>query len=516
MPSSSTSDTHEQWWRGVRGGAAYPFDVVVGARRSGKSTFLRTLAHRDPSVRYWSLLTNRRSATVEDVWDELFEVMFGTPSVRRRSEDVSVELHRCLQERGDLVLVVDNWDDAIAGPGIPVGDAYYEALDALYSHCYEQSAQPGPYLGLVLVTSLPGADDLELFSRSVQRETFRRLSGFVARQMRTTSFPFLSSSESVTALSPVVPPVVADRMAAATGGWWALLDGVSESWGARPDAGAEEPGRASDHVLGRVSESVVPELLDASLWPALRKRSEAATQGLHPRAYLSQELAKGRHPAEFGLPGDFTDPSVPAPLINEHLGVSLVFVDMENIRVPFAREHDVHPERYPVSVEDTLRGPLSAWIRRTAERYRVPLGRVTLCSKSEHLLDRMVDDSLAGVHRTAVPRAIKGKSGTDDALLGMFLCTQAERYRNSTVILLTGDKDIPLLLEKLGFDLQRLVVESPWGIAATIQIRRADFRDISENCLDLPRPTDIPDRVVNEARRRRARQRQAPPEGLPG
>lgn len=498
---TDVSRSASPWWRSMRGRGQYVLAVVVGPRRSGKTTWFQRLAEEDPrGVVLWEVRRLARAGSAEDVWADLW-AQLGLTATPGADPLELLEDHLDALGTGP-VLVVDDWDASVDARGArgagEVSDACYEVLDSLARFCMTQATtRPGrPCLGLLLLTSLPDVTDLEYFTRAVQRPTFERLSKLVTRSFASERFPMLDPQDSEAVL--VDAGLTAEDAAAASrdcGGWLWLLEEAA--------AAAHRHGGWTQEAQVEVREHRLPGLLDASLLRVLADRPEVRLQGRQPLDYLAQELARGRAPAAFALPCDRRDPARPAPLVDQLLNRAFLIVDTENLRMPFQRLSQVEPQRYPEGVDAFLQTHLGAWLGRLQARHGVQAEDTWLVGRSAERIDATVGAGLPG-RRLSLPDGLRRKARksdhTDDLILVGAMTQHAERYPLARFVLVSADADAPLVLEQLGL-LDGVSVCTPWKAPERLRRRIPDPERLIENDLPVARPREVSDAELAQARR---------------
>lgn len=494
-------DEARTWWASVTGGGAYVHAVVLGPRKCGKTSYFRRLSEEPASrVRLWTLPRLTRAGTPEEVWSDLWRLL-GIPEPR--GEDGSdpggiLDAYCGTLDEGPIV-VIDDWDGAVDGRGTEVSDACYEVLDALARHCVGQDAvqTKTATLGLVLLTSLPDAADLEYFARAVHRQTFERLSNLITRLFRSERFPFLSRAGSEQVLTGSgVPAGIAGEIAAACGGWLWLLTEAAGLF--------NEAGRWDAETRTRLREQRLPPLLEESLFKHLDARPEVRASGRAPLVYLGAELKAGRAPAAFGLPHLFDDEKILPPLIGELLNRTFLLVDTESLRMPYQRHAKVSPHSYPDGLEPFLQATLGPWLTGLIRDHGVRDDDATLIGRNAARIDATVGAALPG-RRVALPRGLQDKSrgagdSSDDQLLIASLIQQAERFPLAQFIVVSADADAPLIFSRVDIA-RRLMVITPWKASARLD-GVVPGENIIEHSLRAPRPPHVPDRTANAARAR--------------
>ncbi|MEU7428292.1 hypothetical protein [Streptomyces sp. NPDC040750] len=479
----------------------YIHTVVIGARKVGKTTWFLRLAEENPAeVTLWDVRRVARARSTYEVWADLFQELGITP----RSDDPLEDLedHLDTLEHGPVV-VIDDWDAAVDGRGVTIPDACYEVLDQLIRFCLGQATTRSGLacMGLVLLTSLPDVADLEYFTRTVQRPTFERLSKLVTRSLTQDRFPMLDHAESAALLTHLgVPAGEATEVARACGGWPWLLEKAA--------AAVHEHGGWTSEALDEVRERQLPGLLDARLMPCLAARPEVRVRRTQPIDYLRQELARGRAPEAFGLPCSYDDPQQPAPLVQQLLNRAFLVVDTENLRMPFQRHAEVHPERYPDGLDAYLQPHVQAWLQELCERHRVAEEDVWLVGRSQHRIDATVGARTHG-ERLFLPKELREKArrtgdGSDDALMTAQVARRAERNPLARFVLASGDADAPLILELVGA-LHQVTVCTPWQASGTLRQRLPQADRLREHTFPAPRPPEVSAADLAAARRRNAR-----------
>lgn len=499
--STNMAGNAAAWWSAVSGRGRYVHAVVVGARRSGKTSWFARLAQDQPErVVHWDVRRVARLRSTDDVWSDLFRALAvkagGSGDPLEDLED-----HLDMLEAGPE-LVVDDWDAAIDARGVSVPDACYEVLDQLTRFCLGQvtTRSRGACLGLVLLTSLPDVTDLEYFTRAAQRATFERLSKLVTRSFAAERFPMLGLPEAVDLLVGAGVPVAdAGMVAEACGGWpWLLLEAA---------AATVAHGGWTPDVAREVCDGRLPGLMEASLVPCLQARPEVRLRGVRPLDYVAQELARGRAPEAFGLPAAFSDPATVAPLIGRLLTRTFLVVDTENVRMPFQRLAEVEPARYPDGVEAYLQRHVGAWVARLQADFAVADEDVWLVGRSAERIDATVGAGSPGERlflsdELREKAARTGGDGSDDNLMTAQVARRAERNPMARFVLASGDADAPLILELVGA-LDQVVVCTPWRASGKLRDRLPRGDRLREHTFPVSRPRNVSAEEINEARRRR-------------
>ncbi|MER6617536.1 hypothetical protein [Streptomyces xantholiticus] len=479
----------------------YIHTVVIGARKVGKTTWFRRLAEERPAdVTLWDVRRVARAGSVHQVWADLFHEM-GISLGPEADPLEDLEDHLDTLEHGPVV-VIDDWDAAVDGRGVTVPDACYEVLDQLIRFCLSQATTRSGLacMGLVLLTSLPDATDLEYFTRTVQRPTFERLSKLVTRSLTQDRFPMLDQAESTALLTDLgVSADEADEAARACGGWPWLLEKAA--------AAVHEHGGWTSKAVEEVRERQLPGLLDAGLMPCLAARPEVRVRQVQPIDYLRQELARGRTPEAFGLPSAFDDPQRPAPLVHQLLNRAFLVVDTENLRMPFQRHAEVHPDHYPDGLDSFLQPHVQAWLRELCEKHDVSEEDVWLVGRSQHRIDATIGARTSG-ERLYLPQELRNKArrtgdGSDDALMTAQVARRAERNPLARFVLASGDADAPLILELVGA-LDQVTVCTPWQASGKLRGRLPEADRLREHTFPVPRPPEVSTAELAAARRARA------------
>ncbi|THA29832.1 ATP-binding protein [Streptomyces sp. A1547] len=500
--SIAPAGSRAKWWASANRRGEYIHTVVIGARKVGKTTWFRRLAEERPTeVTLWNVRRVARAGSVDEVWSDLFREMGIVPGPEGDPLE-DLEDHLDTLDRGPAI-VIDDWDAAVDGRGVTVPDACYEVLDALIRFCLGQATTRTGLacLGLVLLTSLPDAADLEYFTRTVQRPTFERLSKLVTRSLTQDRFPMLDHAESTALLIQLgVPAAEAGEAARACGGWPWLLEKAA--------AAVRHHGRWTPEAVEEVQERQLPGLLDAGLLPCLAARPEVRVRQTQPIDYLRQELARGRAPEAFGLPSSFDDPQRPAPLVHGLLNRAFLVVDTENLRMPFQRHAEVHPDRYPDGLEAFLQPHVQAWLRELREKHNVSERDVWLVGRSHYRIDATVGAQTSG-ERLHLPVELREKArrtgdGSDDALMTAQVARRAERNPLARFVLASGDADAPLILELVGA-LDQVTVCTPWQASGKLRRRLPEAERLLEHTFPVPRPPAVSSAELAAARRARAR-----------
>lgn len=472
-----------EWWAELKERGRFVMAVVLSARRCGKTTWFGRLA-ADPArdVVMWE---PRRVAHLAEpeVWEHLLE-MLGMPAPLP-GDDPREHLSLMLEHRGDVTLVVDDWDLAVerSEGGARVSDACYAVLDAVMDFCLNQpgAGDRSAFLGLVFLTSLPDTDDLSLFAHNARRPAFERISLTVTRCFHNVLFPMLDQVEAEAVLrSRGLSRRDAERVAVACGGWLGLLQDAA-------DVVREHPGSVVE-ALGKVCDERVPGLLHASVYEWLAKRGT----GRIPAEYLETRLAEGDTPAEFALPHEFGEPTRLAPLLRRSLHRTFMFVDTEQLWYTCQRKMRRDPGAFtgePFEVH--LRRSGRHWVQDLCERYDVDGQDVFLIGKQQWRIDATVG-SPTPWHSYPVPEELQAKqrrdgtfakNHTDDTLLMKLVSGHASRHPMAELILVTGDMDTPMLLKEY---LGRLRVESPGHVSAALSDLFAGTRRLAEYAMPLP------------------------------
>lgn len=116
MERVDISRSVNSWWSRLLASGEFAFDVVVGARQAGKSTFFAELGASRRDVVYWSIFEARRARDVDQAWRAFFEAL-GAETSDEGFRDPEQTLDRFLRTNGATTLVVDNWDDAVRANG---------------------------------------------------------------------------------------------------------------------------------------------------------------------------------------------------------------------------------------------------------------------------------------------------------------------------------------------------------------------------------------------------------------
>jgi hypothetical protein len=479
------------WWHERLCAQDFLKMIVLGARKTGKSTFFRWLADQPAAQRpvphrvvYWPVRRLARLRDADEVWADLYRTLGLSADLVASGDEWTDKLSFSLEGSPEsAVLVVDDWDGALDVGGQEIGESVYEVLDALCRFVVGQARPSGSptRLGIVLLTSLPDSQDLKNFARTVQRPAFERLSDLVCRQMDDGEFPHLRRDDALAFLRQRgLAPEVAEEVADDCGGWLGLLELAADA--------AEEWGGWTAHARRRVTDELLPSLLRTALFPVLSRRAALPKTRDAAFGYLAERFADDSCGDRFGFPSAF-DGAVRPPLIDSYRLRRYLVVDTENIRMAYRRDWEDHPERYDVPIREWLPRQLTPVVRRLARDYGVPDKHVVMVGRSEERISETVGAEL-GARRLFVDagaRRQSTKDGTDDLLLSSWIAKQEGASAQSHFLLLTGDQDAPVALRGL---VGRLTVLTPWAAAKVLT--ENDLPPgwaIQENCLrDLPAP----------------------------
>jgi hypothetical protein len=400
------------------------------------------------------------------------------------------QLESWLDAGGGVVLVVDDWDAAMDGRGAAVSDACYEVLDTLCRFCINQVFQrpAGPHLGILLLTSLPAAEDLEYFTRAVQRPTFERLSGLVTRSFAVERFPALVRTDAENILRDRgVAEEYVDAMARDCGGWLWLLEEAAA-------AAAAADGSWDAAVVDDFRFRRLPALIDEAVLRRVAERHEVRVQNREPMDYLIRELTRRRSPADFGLPTKWGDDSSLPGLLSGLLRRTFLVVDVENLRLPFTRRARAVPAEFPDGVNNYMQEHVGGWIARLAAEFDVADEDVWLVGKNLRRINTTVGDATVGqrffVEALAEKEVVSGGS-SDDLLAATKIVKQAEQHPFAQFVLVSEDGDLPAVLALLGTSRQ-VTVCTPWR-ASKVTRRSLDGWQIREHGLGVPRPIPVDD-----------------------
>lgn len=471
--------TARAWWQSVKEGGRYVVGVVIGPRKCGKSTWFAELA-ADPAedVVLWKVMGVARAGCPDEVWRDLWRTL--AVPVHDDGDDPLEHLELVLGERErGLTLVVDDWHWAVEGR--TPSDACYEVLDTLSRWCIDQvrDRRRRTFLGLLLLTSLPDSSDLQYFASAAQRPTFERLSQVVTRSFTTERFPMLSRAEAEALLRERgLPKRKARTVATACGGWLRLLLTAAE-------VVADHDGPV-EAALTEVCEKYLPSLLEESVYHWLRRRPEVRRE---PAEYLEIQLADGRPPSQFGLPHDFDDRARAAPLIRRALGRTFMFVDTENIGMPFWTHARKDPGAYaPGGVRRDVQERVGSWLRALRTEYDVDADDVSLIGVSPERIVDTVGPATPG-HPFWPPPEMRIKHGdsADDYLLIGLIGKIAGRHPLARFVLVTGDMDAPGAHSRLG-TLDQITVAAPWTVSKRLRPYFEGTGRLVENGLGPHRP----------------------------
>ena len=479
--------SHALWWARVKSPGRYPLVVVVGPRKTGKTTWFEQLA-ADPGQHLvvWEVIRAARLPTTQDVWGELWQVI-GVPAPGG-AESPTAYLEECLDFLGHSVtLVVDDWDRAFDKHKAAAGEACYEVLDTLARYCLDQTRSRNRvhFLGLVLVSSVPSPGDLTHFARTVERTTFARLSGLITRSFTVESFPYLDLDESKAVLAlRGVGKKAADKIAPACGGWLWLLE--------RAAAAVTRYGAWNQKAHQHVRDVGVPEALESVL-TSIEQRPEVQRR-VPAIDYLARELADGVLPGEFGLPHDYEDPAQAAPLVRQSLTRTYMAVDTENLRVPFKHDYDRRPDapQYADGLDAFMQRNAGHWLQWIADKHGIADYDILLVGRSTQTILATVGPGVRGKYHF-LPEELreKGKKKesdhTDDTLLTALVAQLEARNRLASFVLVTGDMDSPLILEQLDA-LRHVTVYTPWSSSSAVRVRLQDEGRLRENTFPVPDP----------------------------
>ena len=487
------------WWRGATARESFVHSVVVGPRRTGKTEWFRTLAQHDPPTAVlWNVRLSARRVSTDDVWADLGLLL----GIDRLWADPVKRLARYLDDFEDEgpILVVDDWDAAVDTRGLAVPDACYEVLDALARFCLEQAIDRvgRPCLGLALITSLPDAIDLEYFARAVQRPAFERLSKLVTRSFLVEHFPNLTVADSERYLiSEGVREEDAAAVAPLAGGWLWLLSELAKA-------------RASDGTLNTsaiefVRDSRLPGLLDEAVLRVVAQRHEVRLSASEPLDYAVREITGGRLPRTFGLPSNYDDETLLAPLVASLLDRTFLVVDTENLRLPFQRHGEVVPSAYPDGHDAFMQRHLGEWLRRLQRSFRVADEDVVLVGRGVHRIDTTVGATMPGKREfvSALTQKDKQKGGnSDDLIAAATIARFAEQHPLAKIVLVSEDGDLPAVMHRAGISNQ-LIVCTPWQAPNNTR-QSVDAQRLVEHGLPIPRPPEVSNERLKAARKGRS------------
>ncbi|MGY1650906.1 hypothetical protein [Geodermatophilus sp. SYSU D01119] len=466
------------WWRRVLCQQDFVKAVVLGARKTGKTTFFRALAEQpattDPvphKVVYWPVRRVARRQTTTEVRAALWRLLGVDATQEQEVADdpgflYEYMLNEAMQAAGaPITLVVDDWDGALDAGGSAVPDACYEVLDELcrYVALTQRSVRgEGPRFGLVLLTSLPEAEDLKVFAREVQRPAFERLSGLVCRNFDPEVFPHLTDGDARGLLRDRgLTDEDADRVLVDCGGWLGLLELAAEA--------AEAEGGWTPEARRRVSEETLPSLLRTSLYPVLARRAATGSSRQSGADYLARRLG-AEQGDRFGFPHGVDGSRFPAVIAGHRLRRYLV-VDTENLIMAYERDMTARPAVYG---HQRLRTWLPAALRPVIEelaagdpRTGIPTAEVVLVGRSRERIAEGFGADAPGrrLYVDAGSQRPSRKDGTDDLLLSSWIAQREVEAPHTEFLLLSGDQDAPVALRSL---VRNLVICTPWRAAGVL------------------------------------------------
>ena len=465
------------WWRGVLCREEYVKAVVLGARKTGKTTFFRALAElpaaSDPvlhKVVYWPVRRLARRQTAAEVRAALWRVLGVDPELEQAVEDPEDLWEDMLTAAmtgagAPIVLVVDDWDGTLETGGAAVPEACYEVLDELCRYValtQRSSRDGGPRFGLVLLTSLPDAQDLQLFARHIQRPAFERLSGVVCRLFSGEPFPHLTTEDALALLADRgLTDEDADRVLADCGGWLGLLELAAEA--------ATAEGGWTPEARRRVAEETLPSLLRTSLYPVLARRAGAGGGRQSGADYLASRLASDGSD-RFGFPRGVDGARFPG-IVQDHRLRRYLVVDTENLIMAYERDLVARPAVYG---NERLSTWLPAALRPVIEELAAgdpqdgtPTAEVVLVGRNRERIAQGLGADLPGLRLfvDAGERVASRKDGTDDLLLSSWIAQREAEAPSTEFLLLSGDQDAPVALRSL---VRRLTICTPWEAARVL------------------------------------------------
>ena len=207
---------------------------------------------------------------------------------------------------------------------------------------------------------------------------------------------------------------------------------------------------------------------------AIAARPSVIASGTSPAAYVARELGlRRKRPELLGLPADYGDQDQPAPILLTYLGRSVVFLDVENVRMPFQREAERAGIPVAEHLRETLVPAIERWMGETRRRHGVAASDIYLVGRSAERINESVGPSFPG-HRLFLPDALRDKrdrfggDSSDDALLVAMAAKMRAENPLTRFIVMTGDMDIPLILRRANAD-DRMMIRAPWNVSRALR-----------------------------------------------
>lgn len=301
VPVLVASDERDRWLLGAVGRVTIPRIAVVGAVKSGKSTYFAGLPTRQPHLPvegitylYWDLVDTPDAAKAERFRERLFRLFGAELDGRRPIHALKDVLQRDFAEVRP-VLVLDHWDDAREYSDTFVSiEALQELTDFVGNQDPSQPRGTG-VLGLIVVTRFPNVDLLVHYAHRRRSPGLVRISGEIERLFQVSTIPMLDWKSAIAFLeSKGCDGETAARIAADCGGWIGLLE-------LAVIATKEEAGKWS-HLTGDRVRERLPKLLGKTLLPEIREFRGLSSDAAAWRSVATDLAGGGTDPERFGLP----------------------------------------------------------------------------------------------------------------------------------------------------------------------------------------------------------------------